>query len=228
MANRKDNIAAQETRRKLILAAAEVFAEKGLHAALIRDITARAGENIAAINYHFRDKFELYCVVLREVHCRAFEAVDALAPGGTPAERLRRFIGAYLRSLLDPERPWWQSRLIARELMEPTPALDVFIEEHVRHKAALLRTLVGELCPHADVEQVMLGSCSVIAQCMFFPYNRPITSRLFPQIYASDHLDMLIDHVTDFSLAGLAELERAAASRRVQAASRRRGRTRQR
>ena len=53
------------TREKLIEAAGEIFAEKGLHGTSIRDITQRAGANIASVNYHFHDKFELYALVLR-------------------------------------------------------------------------------------------------------------------------------------------------------------------
>ena len=59
MANVKNNAAAQETRRRLLAAAGEVFAEAGFHAATVKVITDRAGASVAAVNYHFRDKAEL-------------------------------------------------------------------------------------------------------------------------------------------------------------------------
>jgi AcrR family transcriptional regulator len=54
-----------ETRRKLLQAAAEVIAEHGYQAATVREICTRAGANIAAVNYHFGDKLALYTELLK-------------------------------------------------------------------------------------------------------------------------------------------------------------------
>ncbi len=43
-------------------------------------------------------------------------------PTGTPRARLRAFLTAMLTFLLDPARPAWQNRLLAREFAEPTLA----------------------------------------------------------------------------------------------------------
>ncbi len=53
------------TRAKLLDSAGQVFADSGYQAATVREICARAGVNIALINYHFGDKLELYTEVLR-------------------------------------------------------------------------------------------------------------------------------------------------------------------
>src|SRR5258705_8518020 len=50
----------ENTREKILSAAGEVFAEQGFEGATIRAITERAGVNVAAVNYHFRDKAELF------------------------------------------------------------------------------------------------------------------------------------------------------------------------
>jgi len=52
------------TREKLIEAAGEVFAEVGFHNATVRDICARGGTNIAAVNYYLGEKLGLYSEVL--------------------------------------------------------------------------------------------------------------------------------------------------------------------
>ena len=53
-----------ETRRRLLDAAGEVFAEKGFAKATVREICQKAEANIAAVNYHFGDKEKLYAAVL--------------------------------------------------------------------------------------------------------------------------------------------------------------------
>src|SRR6202035_5744794 len=87
------------TRARLIEAAGEVFADHGYQSATVRDICARAGANIAAVNYHFGDKLALYEAVLRHA-ISAAEAEEMLAPArssGKPEEALRLFITAMLR-----------------------------------------------------------------------------------------------------------------------------------
>jgi len=66
MPKRKPVAASDEvTRTRLLEAAGPIFASEGFHKAKIRGICARAGANIAAVNYHFGDKLGLYTEVLR-------------------------------------------------------------------------------------------------------------------------------------------------------------------
>src|SRR6266700_948668 len=86
------------TRARLIEAAGEVFADHGYQSATVREICARAGANIAAVNYYFGDKLALYVAVLRQAICAA-EADDILAPARSsakPEQALRLFIAAML------------------------------------------------------------------------------------------------------------------------------------
>ncbi len=96
MANVKNNTATQETRRRLLTAAGEVFAERGFHDATIKQITDRAGASLASVNYHFSDKAELYAAVIRQI---GEKIVDRIPPDdqltGTASVRFRQFIQWY-------------------------------------------------------------------------------------------------------------------------------------
>src|SRR6476660_8833394 len=88
-----------ETRERLIDAAGEVFAEHGFKGATIRDICARAGANVAAVNYYFRDKEGLYTTCLAQWAQTALEKYPPLLglSEDAPAEdRLAAFVHSFL------------------------------------------------------------------------------------------------------------------------------------
>ena len=64
-ASRQDGDA---TRQVLLDVAGQVFAERGFADATSKEICARAGTNIAAVNYHFGSRGALYEAVLVEAH----------------------------------------------------------------------------------------------------------------------------------------------------------------
>ncbi|HXM04107.1 MAG TPA: CerR family C-terminal domain-containing protein, partial [Chthoniobacterales bacterium] len=123
----------ESTREKILNAAGEVFAEEGFEGGTIRAITERAGVNVAAVNYHFRDKAELYTKVVL-LACSVQAALqDARADAKeSPEERLRSIVHHFVRYLLDPTRPDWMRRLKAREMANPTAALDELVEKNLR------------------------------------------------------------------------------------------------
>jgi AcrR family transcriptional regulator len=198
-----------ETRRQLLEAAGEVFAEVGFRDATVREICRRAGANIAAVNYHFGDKETLYAEVLRYAHSKALGKYPPLlgVPAAAPPEKkLRAFVLSFLLRIFDKGRAAWHGKLMSREMIEPTAALDSLVEERMRPMADQLRAIVGEILgrPPSD-ERVRLCSMSVVSQCVFYHHCRHVVSRLFPKHLPQGTLDIerLADHITAFSLAAM-------------------------
>ena len=211
MANVKNNSAAQETRRRLLQAAGEIFADRGFHAATIKEITDRAGASLASVNYHFRDKHELYVEVLRRL---AEEAAGAIPPddqlSGDAANRLRQFIRHFCGHLLGRQRPPWEQVLKARELAEPTAALDPLYKDVVRPLIDKLSALIAKLMDlDASARPVGLAAASVLGQCVYYMRYPELIGRTHPQLGGPPDLDELANHISKFSLAGI----RAAAER---------------
>jgi AcrR family transcriptional regulator len=200
---------AAETRRRLLEAAGEVFAEHGFRAATVQQICRRADANIAAVNYHFTDKEQLY----REVIRYAEEQHGAAHPRTLPAtasaeERLHAHVDWFLLHLLDEGRPAWHGRLMAREMIEPTAALDDLVDGHIRESNDRLLGIVRELMgSHATDEQVRTSAFSITGQCLFYRHCEPVIARLHPELrFGLAQVPALAEHVTRFSLAGLSAI----------------------
>jgi TetR/AcrR family transcriptional regulator, regulator of cefoperazone and chloramphenicol sensitivity len=209
------------SRERLMEAAGEVFAEVGFKAATIREITKRAGVNIAAVNYYFRDKAELYSAVLMHAQRCAVETAWAAESAGPPGARLREFVIGMMRHLLDPLRPAWHSRLMAREMAAPTRMLQTLIDEGFRPKVKLLGDILRDLTGGCLGEKELArAGASLIAQCVFYRQNRPVILSLFPGLLSEgDPIDTLADHITAFSLGGLERLKKASHKKRSRVSS---------
>ena len=208
----------ENTRDKILSAAGEVFAEQGFEGATIRAITERAGVNVAAVNYHFRDKAELYTrVVLDACSARAaYRAAyrEAMAEAvDSPEERFRSLTYRFLEYLLDPARPNWKRRLMAREMANPTTALDELVEKNIRplrddFLLPTLRELTGGCFSR---RQLSYFASSIMGQCLYFLQSRPIIERLNPDFkIGKSEIAEIAEHITRFSLAAIAELTRQA------------------
>lgn len=206
-------VSEEKTRDKILGAAGEVFAEQGFEGATIRAITERAGVNVAAVNYHFRDKAELYYRVVVDA-CAAREAWrEAMAEApDSPEGRLRGLIYHFLKYMLDPARPAWKRRLMAREMANPTGALDELVENHIRplrneFLIPTLRELTGD---KLTARQLSLLAISVMGQCHYFLQGQPIIERVNPDFKIGNvEISEIAEHVTRFSLAGIAEFARS-------------------
>jgi AcrR family transcriptional regulator len=206
-----------ETRERLLNAAGEVFAEHGFKGATVRDICSRAGANIAAVNYYFRDKEGLYTTCLAQwaqTALQKYPPLLGLAPDAPAEDRLAAFIRSFLLRLLDNSRYAWHGKLMSREMFEPTGALDRMVEEMVRPLSQLLGGILRELLGPAGAEDdlVRRGVFSVVGQCLFYHFAQPVVRRLngLPEHYSADDIDAIARHVTRFTASALRDLRRAA------------------
>ena len=196
-----------KTEDRVLAAAGEVFAEVGYRAATLREICRRAQANIAAVNYHFHDKEQLYSAVLQQAVMAAGEGLAQLAPPAAlgAEEKLRHFIGRFLHNLLGVDRPARLLRLWAHEMLEPTPALDVAVEISVRPVNRILSQIVEELLgPAAATATIRDCTGSILSQCASYQQCSVVVARV-DQIDVHDPatIDRLAEHVFQFSLGGI-------------------------
>lgn len=207
---KKQRYDGQETRQKLLAAAAEIFASKGFRMATIAKICQQAAANPAAVSYHFGNKEALYVESWRY----AFTQSLSIYPpdGGIPdhasvEERLHGRILAIMRRVIDPQSHDFE--IFHKEMASPTGLLVKVMQESVELIFKDLTLLICELLkkqPHAH--EVQLCAMSIRAQC-FGPLlhaRRRKSAQGLPTTgvpHLFEDVEQLADHVTRFSLAGI-------------------------
>jgi AcrR family transcriptional regulator len=199
------------TRQRLLETAGEMFAEHGYDNATVREICRRAGSNVAAVNYHFGDKEGLYAAVLEfadETAEQVAPLATELAGELTPEQRLHAFVRSLLLRMLGQGPKAWHVKLMAREMVDPTSALERVIERSYRPHFERLQAIVRDLVEgEMDAATLRLTVMCVVGQCVHFYHARPVISRLQPELkYRPEDIEMLAAHVTRFSLAALKHL----------------------
>jgi len=99
---------------------------------------------------------------------------------------------------------------MSREMAEPTVAMDMLVEEQVKPHFGFIRQVIVELLgPKAPEETVRLCAQSVVGQCLFYHFGRPVAERLFPQrTFGLKDAPRIAEHITRLTLAGIRDIAR--------------------
>ena len=144
-----------ETRTRILDAAEELFMQHGFEATSMRQLTAKAGANLAAVNYHFGSKDALVEAVFR----RRLDAMNATRiaelerlekeSGGrplAPRQIIGAFVGVSLRMIEDAKGGRNFIRLLGRTYSDPQKEIrsligQLYAPAMERFKAAFERAL---------------------------------------------------------------------------------------
>ncbi len=193
------------TRERLIVAASEVFAKKDYNTATIAEICERAGANLAAVNYHFRDKETLYREAWRyafRTGVKAHPINEGAGDGVSPEERLRALIRAFMLRITDENDR--EFLIVHREMSNPTGLLEEVMEKELLPMNRRMETVVHELLgPASSPELVRHCAISIMNQCLHPMLKRSSSGEAQDSRIPPLDMDRFIDHTVDFSLGGI-------------------------
>jgi AcrR family transcriptional regulator len=222
-AARRDGEAARE---RLLLAALNLFSEKGYTPTSTRDIAEAAGTNVAAIAYYFGDKAGLYRAVFEGPMQPVCRLLPAEAAEPRLEDMLRHLYSGYVEPLKQGQPVRQCLKLHMREMLEPTGLWSSSLVDSVKpvHEAlveALSRHL-GLARPDDDVRR--LAIC-IAALGVHQHVACDVMDAIAPQLSANDAaLDTWIDRMVVYACAmvgaerkrrGRAAAVRSAASTRA-------------
>ncbi len=206
----------ENTRERILDQAERLFAAKGFEAVSVREITRAAGSNLAAVNYHFGGKDNLYMGVFRErwmIRTREVRENFAERLKDNPDPGIEDIIHAMACAFLDgpmsEEKRRQHALLMQRELSRPGKALGMVVEEVMKpYNEELCSLLRPRLPEHIGSERLHLCVLSILGMTLYFTFARPAVSRLMESEYNEQFKAMLIRHITSFSVNGLKGLAR--------------------
>ncbi len=200
-----------DTKTRLLDAAEALFADHGIAATSLRDITTSAKANLAAVNYHFGGKDGLLEAVfdrrLRPVNRERLALLDAFeSAAGAECVPLEQILYANLAPPFRTLEEWGESgqrfmRIVARINADPSSRIHEAFLRHfdvirTRFLAALGRTL-PDLDP-TEVERRF--HYSLAAMLHTFCWGAQIDCLC---AHPSDHRERVFTSLIEYAVAGL-------------------------
>lgn len=139
--------AKQAPRDKILDCAEQLFARRGFAGIGLAEVAESVGLGKSSLFHHFHSKAQLYAAVMARILARLEQPlIRALAAGGTPAERLDRWLDALIDELA--RHPTY-ARLMLRSLFEDDELAGDLPEEQeanliIRRLAAAVSGLLRE------------------------------------------------------------------------------------
>ena len=207
----KDN----DAKDRILDTAEALFAQNGYYAVSVRQITTDAECNLAAVNYHFGNKKNLYLEVFRSRWVPRAQRLHESFIGnlaGQDISSLRDILHALAKAfiegpLTDDERAR-HHQLITRELAKPIGALEIVAAEIQRPLFKELGDLLNQFLPEEqDRQDLTLKLLSMFSMLQFFNFAREWVAFITDREYDQAFKDNLIEHITDFCSLGIGEKE---------------------
>jgi AcrR family transcriptional regulator len=204
--------ASADTKTRILDAAELLFMEHGFEATSLRQLTSAAAVNLAAVNYHFGSKEELFQAVLtRRLDPMNQERIDLLdklerEAGSKPAsceKILFAMLIPALRLARDEQRGGKNFlKVLGRAYADPAPFIRHFLSAQyagmiARYKEAFLRAL-----PHLS-RQELTWRLHFVMGALSYTLAGTDALKLFAQVTSADNDELLLQRLAPFLVAGL-------------------------
>ena len=151
--------ASMPTKERILGAAEELFARHGFEGASLRQLTAAAGVNLAAVNYHFGSKDRLIEEVFRrrldQLNGRRMAALQKIA--GEPDTTVEDVLAAFIKPALELSHDGNGSlfmRVLARAFAEHDDTLRKFLSDNYGHVMRQFTAEFARLLPQLSKEEL--------------------------------------------------------------------------
>ena len=204
---------AQSTKEKILDTAERLFGQQGFPCTSLRQITDEAGVNLAAVNYHFGSKEDLYkAVLIRRLRPVNEERMKLL----THAEQLAGEQPVPIRSILETfVRPLLRHamgasvggvsllRLISRDLTDPQPFMMAEMAKEFDPLVDRYTRVLTQTLPNIPLPELFWRMQFTIGGIIYAAAHQHDFERISCGLCRGDDLDGCLRRLIDFCAAGL-------------------------
>lgn len=198
------------TKQRILEAAEDLFAKHGFAGASLRQVTAAANVNLAAVNYHFGSKDRLIEEVFRrrldELNARRLAALKRAL--GKPEHSLEDVLAAFIKPALELslDRSGGPAfvRVLARAYAEHNERLRKFLSDNYGHVLKEFAAVFGRLLPQLEKEELYWRLDIVAGALTYAMADFGVIKRRSGQS-ERDFRERAAQHLIRFAAAGLRE-----------------------
>ncbi len=204
----------QDTKSRILDAAELLFMEHGFEATSLRQLTAAAGVNLAAVNYHFGSKEELFQAVLtRRLDPMNQERIDLLAryerEAGSKPLSCEKILSAMLIPALRLSRDEKRGgkhflRVLGRAYADPAPFIRNFLSAQYAEMIARFKEAFLKALPHLT-KQELTWRLHFVMGALSYTLAGTDSLKLMLQVITNDqdNDELLLQRLAPFLAAGL-------------------------
>jgi AcrR family transcriptional regulator len=141
-----------DTKTKILNAAEKLFGMNGFDGTSLRDITAEAQVNLAAVNYHFQSKDSLIDAIIERriepINRSRFEMLDAAGPSPSVENVVEAFLVPLLMVEVRAAVP-----MLGRVLSNPDQFVERVYKKHLRPVVERFSEAIGRALPDLPAEE---------------------------------------------------------------------------
>lgn len=203
----ENEVMAKDVRNRLLDVAEKLFSERGFADTSVRDITAKANCNVAAVNYHFGSKDKLYIEMFRrhmeKVFAKHKANIEKVMSSANPTleKLLEAITKTALEALAGADERIPMLKLMVRESLNPQlkeklVSLDILKDFLSQICEALMRLLPG--LTHQRAMLCVYAIEGMVMHPMLF-YDS------YSELFFAVPVDELVKHIARFTAAGVRE-----------------------
>lgn len=206
--------AGDRVRQRILDVAEAHFAERGFFGASVRDVTDAAGVRLAAINYHFETKEELFrSVLLRRAEPIAAERLkllEGVATSGTQVRRVRAVVEAFVHPLLSRaqgnDQGWRNYFALVAQIANTRMWVLTLVAEDFNRTAMEFVGAFAKVFPRASKRKLHDAYQLMLSGTLYSFSNNGRMESLTRGDLRSDDYQVMRDALVEFTTAGVVAL----------------------
>jgi AcrR family transcriptional regulator len=203
----ENEVMAKDVRNRLLDVAEKLFSERGFADTSVRDITAKANCNVAAVNYHFGSKDKLYIEMFRRHMEKVFAEhranIEKVMSSANPTleKLLEAITKTAMEALAEADERIPMLKLMVRESLNPQLKEELVSLDILKDFLSQICEALIRLLPGLTHQRAMLCVYSLEGMIM----HPMLFHDYYSELFFAVPVDEMVKHIARFTAAGVRE-----------------------